>query len=183
MKRRFTIAILALLVIATSYSLAQTKLGFDRAWWNQLNSEEQTAFIFGYLDCRQLPHRPNVPAEKYQEFIASRTSSGPRAIPLDIELATHKLKSAPTPEGAETWHEPHGWLDGAYWGSGPVQSGWMGTQRGFVEGYLACAKSDAITADVGYFVRKIDRHYLDTKKEHDKIADVLNPLLAEKKNQ
>jgi hypothetical protein len=183
MKRRFIVATLAPLVITTSHSLAQSKLSFDRAWWDQLHSKEQSAFIFGYLDCRQLPRTPNVPAEKYQEFIASRKTSGPRAIPTDIECATHKLKSTPIERGAETWPEPHGWLDGAYWGTGQVQPGWRDTQRGFVEGYLACAKSDATTADVAYFVRKIDLHYLDPNKEHDKIANVLNPLLAEKKNR
>jgi len=182
MKRQFIAAIFASLLIATSHLLAQTKLSFDRAWWDQLHSEEQTAFIFGYLDCGQFPHRPNVPAEKYQEFIASRSSSGPRAIPTDIELATEKLKSMPVDKGAETWPEPHGWLDGAYWGGGPAQPAWMDTQRGFVEGFLACAKPDSTMADVAYLVRKIDQHYLDPKKEHDKIADVLRPLLLQKKN-
>jgi len=168
-----------LFVLASTLS-AQTPLRFDRGWWNHLHNEEQTAFISGYLDCRQIPHAPEVSAEKYQEFISSRTSDGAKAIPRDIERGAHRLKSDPIPKGAEIWPESHGWLDGAYWGSGSVQSAWSETQRGFVEGYLACAKPDVTTSDVSYLVKKIDLHYLDAKKEHDKIADVLKTLLAEK---
>ncbi|HWW24077.1 MAG TPA: hypothetical protein VNY78_09240 [Edaphobacter sp.] len=178
---RFGVTMLGSLffVVASTLS-AQTQLRFDRAWWNHLHDEEQTAFIFGYLDCRQIPHRPNVSAAKYQEFIASRTSTDAKAIPDAIEIAVHKLRSDPIPKRAEIWPESHGWLDGAYWGSGPVQSAWRETHRGFVEGYLACAKPDVTMSDVSYLVKKIDLHYLDEKKEHDKIADVLKPLFAEK---
>ena len=176
---RFGVTMLgSLLFVVASTLSAQTPLSFDRAWWNHLHDEEQKAFIFGYLDCRQIPHSPNVSAEKYQEFISSRTSTDTKAVPNDIELAVHRLRSDPIPKGAEIW--PHGWLNGAYWGSGPVQSAWSETQRGFVEGYLACAKPDVTTSDVSHLVKKIDLHYLDEKKEHDKIADVLKHLLAEK---
>jgi hypothetical protein len=178
---RFGVTMLGSLffVVASTLS-AQTPLRFDRAWWDYLHDEEQTAFIFGYLDCRQIPHSPKVSAAKYQEFIASRTSTNSKAITNDIELAVHKLGSDPIPRGAEIWPESHGWLDGAYWGSGPVQSAWSETQRGFVEGFLACVKPDVTTSEVSYLVKKIDLHYLDEKKEHDKISDVLKHLLAEK---
>jgi hypothetical protein len=170
----------SLVFIAASTLSAQTPLSFDRIWWNHLQDGEQTAFIFGYLDCRQIPNLPKVSAKKYQDFILSSTSTGAKTIPNDIELAIHRLRSDPTPKGAEIWSESHGWLDGAYWGSGPVQSAWSETQRGFVEGYLACAKPNITKSDVSYIVKKIDLHYLNEKKEHDKIADVLKPLLAEK---
>jgi len=166
---RFGITILgSLFFIVASILSAQTQLRFDRAWWNHLHDEEQTAFIFGYLDCRQIPHRPNGSAAKYQEFIASRTSTDAKAIPNDIELAVHKLGSDPISRGAEIWPESHGWLDGAYWGSGPAQSAWLETQKGFVEGYLACVKPDVTTSEVSYLVKKIDLHYLDEKRNTTK---------------
>ena len=151
---------------------------FDVVWWQNANSDEQQGFIYGYLDCRQIPKAAKASIVDYQNSVSisvkSQSTRDPNAITKAIESAAKTLKSRDT-RGAEVYDGPHGFLDGGWWGDQPAN--WGDSDRGYLEGYLECALPPVTSQAVSKYQRAIDRHYASGTHDDDKIADVLQQLL------
>jgi hypothetical protein len=158
-------------------------LRFDAKWWHQADSEEQQGFIYGYLDCRSSPKAGKASIVDYQkavtEALASGKTSDPDAVAKAIQHAAATLKPRDT-RGAENYTEPHGFLDGEWWGdfSGPRPSEVASNDKGYVEGYLVCSSVPVTAHAVRRYQTAINQHYASGRHTHDKIANVLQPLLS-----
>jgi hypothetical protein len=157
-------------------------LRFDAKWWHQADSDEQQGFIYGYLDCRQPPKAVKASIVDYQnavtEALGTGKTSDPDAVTKAIEHAGTTLKSRDT-RGAENYTETHGFLDGEWWGdfNGPRPSGVASNDKGYVEGYLECSSAPVTLRAVRRYQTAISQHYASGRHSHDKIANVLQPLL------
>jgi hypothetical protein len=160
-------------------------LRFDMQWWMAANSDEQQGFIYGYGDCRQPGDKPLVSIVDEQAFVYktlnSRNSGAPNGVVAAIHLAWKTMRSQVIPMNAEVLSGPHGFLDGEWWGgfTGSWPSGLADADRGYLEGYLACASSPVTVQSVSRYQTAINRYYASGHHDHDKIASVLKPLLKE----
>ena len=160
-------------------------LRFDAQWWMAANSDEQQGFIYGYGDCRQPGDKPLVSIVDEQAFVSktlnSRNSGAPNGVVAAIHLAWKTMRSQVIPMNAEILSGPHGFLDGEWWGgfTGSWPSGLADADRGYLEGYLACASSPVTVQSVSRYQTAINRYYASGHHDHDKIASVLKPLLKE----
>ena len=160
-------------------------LRFDMQWWMAANSDEQQGFIYGYGDCRQPGDKPLVSIVDEQAFVSktlnSRNSGAPNGVVAAIHLAWKTMRSQVIPMNAEILSGPHGFLDGEWWGAftGSWPSGLADADRGYLEGYLACASSPVTVQSVSRYQTAINRYYASGHHDHDKIASVLKPLLKE----
>ena len=162
-----------------SQTVDSKPLRLDEKWWNhEIHDDERQGFLAGYLNCRQFRHAVPATYVDYESFVRDHVSDKANSVPEMIEIASRRMKPRNFPKGGEVWPGPHGFLDGGYWGSGPVQRGWIELQRGFVEGYLSCLRLPVTPSSVDHYVQELDRHYADEAREHDFIADVLKRLLA-----
>jgi hypothetical protein len=185
---RMNVAVLLLVVCLTSFVLAQTKqdtaLSFDAHWWlNDISTNEQDGFVYGYRDCFQ-PQRAAVGSNvDYRDFVTNALSStapdAPRTAPAAIQLAWKTMKSRTPLPGGEVHKGPHGFLDGSWWGEfdGARPPDVANSDRGYVEGYLACAAPPVTEARVQRLQAAIDAHYASGERENDAIAVVLQRLL------
>jgi hypothetical protein len=169
------------LLFATAGS-AQT-LRFDSVWWRQtIHDAERTGFVLGYFDCPAAPKEVSgTTSEDYVAYVykhlgSSSTSSNVPSVLLQANLHLHPR---PILKGGEEYPEKHGWLDGAWWGD--ATHGDSDEQAGYVEGYLACEFGHATTSQTRRIVDELNHHFGLEKNEHDKIADVLQPILDRKK--
>lgn len=157
-------------------------LRFDAEWWKQANSSEQQGFIYGYWDCRQPSKAAKASIDDYQQAVSAalgtERNADPDAVTKAIEYAWTTLKSRDT-RGGEFYSGPHGYLDGEWWGeytdSWPSNVAEM--DRGYVEGYLECSSTPVTVQTVRRYQTAINQHYASGLHSHDKIADVLHPLL------
>ncbi|SNT18379.1 hypothetical protein SAMN05421770_1059 [Granulicella rosea] len=167
------------LSLATSMAVAQTAspLRFDERWWNQaIHDAEREGFVAGYLDCLQSAHLGASYAD-YIQYVSANVSDQPDSVPKTIQSATREMKSKAVLKGGENWSGPHGFLDGDYWGTGPVNH-WLDSQNAFVEGYLACRQPPVTKRAVDRYTAAINRHYANPKLHRDKIANVLEEIIA-----
>jgi hypothetical protein len=158
-------------------------LRFDAQWWKAANSNEQQGFIYGYGDCRQSGKKPVVSIVDEQAFVSktlnSRNSGAPDGVVAAIHLAWKTMRSQEIPKNAEVFSGPHGFLDGEWWGgfTGSWPPGLADADRGYLEGYLECASPPVTAQTVHRHQTAIDRHFASGRHDHDKIANVLLPLL------
>jgi hypothetical protein len=156
-------------------------LRFNSKWWQRANSEEQQGFIYGYLDCQQSPKSAKAPILDYQnavsEALGSGKATGPDAVTEAVQHAAATLKSRDI-RGGENYTEPHGFLDGEWWGDvSPRSSEIASNDKGYVEGYLECASTPVTAKAVRRYQMAINHHYARAHHSHDKIANVLQALL------
>ncbi|MDW5265211.1 MULTISPECIES: hypothetical protein [Acidobacteriaceae] len=157
-------------------------LHFDATWWNQVYSEEQQGFIYGYLDCRPSPKTAKASIVDYQNAVTEELRTGKSgdrdAVAKAIQHAAATLKSGDI-QGGENYTEPHGFLDGEWWGdfSGSRPLDIALNNKGYVEGYLVCSSIPVTVYTVRRYQSAIDRHYSGGRHSHDKIANVLQPLM------
>lgn len=177
-------------VLALGCSLAQvhgagshsTVLRFDADWWHRANGDEQQGFIYGYLDCRQLPKATKASISDYRDAVTLAMKSGEtrdaNAVAKAIDQAATTLKSRNT-QGGENYNGPHGFLDGEWWGSfpGTWPSEVADADRGYLEGYLECAAPPVTVQVVRRYQTAINRHYASGRHDHDKVADVVVSLI------
>jgi len=157
-------------------------LRFDAGWWQHASGDEQQGFIYGYQDCRQPPKAAKASIDDYQKAVSAAVGDGansdPDVVTKAIEHAWTNLKSRDT-RGGENYSGPHRYLDGEWWGSfsGEWPSNIAATDRGYLEGYLACASSPVRVKAVRRYQAAINQHYASGRHDHDKVADVLQRLL------
>jgi hypothetical protein len=159
-------------------------LRFDAEWWNHVNGAEQQGFIYGYLDCRQLPKAAKASISDYQDGVTAamklQEANAPNAVAKAIEHASQTPKSRDT-RGAENYDGPHGFLDGEWWGGfhgRPWPSELADADRGYVEGYLECVAPPVTVEAVRRYQKAINQHYASRGHERDKVADLLQTLLT-----
>lgn len=172
--------------------LSQTRgldvLRFDANWWHRADSGEQQGFIYGYGDCRQPVNVPVVSIVDEQNFVSravvSQMFGRSDAVTAAIHLAWETMKSHKVEKGAEVFVEPHGFLDGEWWGefTGPRPSDVSSMDRGYLEGYLECSSAPVTVQAVREYQMAIDQHYASGQHSHDKIADVLQRFLKHRVN-
>jgi hypothetical protein len=156
-------------------------LRFDSVWWNQADGDEQQGFLYGYEDCFQPKHPPNVSIDEEQNFVAGALQSEKReSVPAAIRYSWKTVQSTPILQGAEMWSGPHGYLDGGVWGGFEGQA-WpfkvTGEDRGYIEGYLECDAPPVTVTEVKHYQSAMNRHYASGRYEHDKMAIVLQNLM------
>jgi hypothetical protein len=187
---RSTQAIFVLMILTIGSSLGRARgtapaadvLRFDAEWWQHANTDERRGFIYGYMDCRQPPKAANASIVDYQnavsEMLKSQKASGPKAVTNAIERAWKTLGSRDIP-GGEDYSEPHGYLDGEWWGGfeGPWPPNFKNADQGYLEGYLQCSSALVSERMVRRYQTAINHHYASGRHDRDKIADVLEPLL------
>jgi hypothetical protein len=172
------------LLFGCSFGLAQTAasaagLRFDATWWQHTNSDEQQGFVYGYLDCRQVPNAAKASIVDYQNAVSvsvkTHATNDTSAVTDAIEGAARTLKSRDT-SGAENYSGPHGFLNGGWWGD--QAANWGDSDRGYLEGYLACASPPVTVQVVKRYQIAINHHYASGHHDDDNIADVLRHLMA-----
>jgi hypothetical protein len=157
---------------------------FDAKWWSQAHSDEQQGFIYGYIDCRQPQRRSTASIVDYQNAVSatmdSQKTSDPNAVTKAVEHAWKTLKPQAVDKSAEVYAGPHGYLDGEWWGGfegRPRPSHVADADRGYLEGYLECSSPPVTLQDVRRYQTILNQHYVSGHHTHDKIANVLQPLL------
>ena len=93
------------------------------------------------------------------------------------EMENPNPNHVPDSEHAETWKNPHWYLDGFWWLGDTLDE-----KKGFVEGYLWCirtqvpAPSETYSKPVGFYIEKIDAFTKangDSKANREKVALIL----------
>jgi len=116
---------------------------FDGTWWLSADPGEPSGFVNGVGDCMTWEaHKTgyNETPEQLGDKITKFYQSHPGLKGLSILEAWQRVsrtgKQAPDPKGGETWTNPHWYLNGGWWVQGSEAE-----QRGFVEGYLWCMRT------------------------------------------
>ena len=165
--------ILAATVLLSTPALTQSTVHFDKAWWRSLSKNERWDFIYGYTDCGPAV-KSGLNTQQYEDFVSDHVTDKADSVPQLIRLAPQKVKPLPQAAGGEVYAGRHGFNDGDLWGD-HIDEG-----RTWVEGYLACKNRPVYPADVDRYVHLIIRHYENTKRYQDKLANILEPLLPPK---
>ncbi len=118
-------------------------------------------------------------SDDYIAFVDSRVAASanksPDAVPKILRSARHTLAPKPILKGGEEYPEKHGWLDGEWWGD--ATHGDADEKVGYVEGYLSCEFGLVDKRATTSYVRLLNTHYSNPAKEHDKVANVLQPAI------
>ncbi len=158
-----------------------TVLKFDRKWWLQASSSEQQGFVYGYLDCRQYASPAKTSVNVYQQAVSKLLNGDrrPDSVPAAIDHASITLPSRSL-SGGESYSGPHGFLDGEMWGnfSGSFPPDVTAQDRGYTEGYLACALSAVHSVAVTHYQTLVTKYYASGRHDHDAIADVMKSIRA-----
>lgn len=183
-------AFCVLVAMATVNSSGQTPvpaqhpdlLRFDANWWHRVDSNEQQGFIYGYMDCREPPKASSASIKDYQDAVTKSMDLRRHSMAV-TEAIEHAWRTLPSRQvsGGENFSERHGFLDGAWWGSGfqNLPSDPTVADRGYLEGYLECSSPPVKVSSVRAYQKAINKHYESGVHEQDKIANVLEPLLNE----
>jgi hypothetical protein len=172
---------------------AQTSQQFDGKWWIKTSPDEHSGFINGADDCltwtahKQLwttsKKHFSVSFKHLNDLIGEFYESHPESRDQTVVDVWRKVMENPHPnhvpgsEHAETWKNPHWYLDGFWWlGDTPDE------RTGFVEGYLWCMRtqvpvpSETYSKPVGFYVGKIDAFTKangESKANREKVAVIL----------
>lgn len=162
----------------------------DGHWWLLLTAEEKDGYLNGDADCylferqRKFAH-PKSTTESV-ERVTNFYHANPDKRSLPVFQAARIVDELPSlyvaEKGGETWNEPHGYWDGMWWRQGSPAD-----RLGFVEGYLACYRSNPPLGRRTYsrtpaqYVALINVWYkldeenglVDPEREDEKIANVL----------
>ena len=142
----------------------------NATWWKTMGEPERWDFIYGFLDCGpQL--RTGLNVRQYDDFISDHVDSSRNSVPQLIRLAPHMIRKVPPMPGGEVWKERHGFNDGDLWGD-HIDEG-----RAWVEGYLSCEGRPVELRRVNRYVKLMLIYYSKPERHHDKLANVLEPLL------
>jgi hypothetical protein len=164
----------ALMIFLAAPAFSQSLVRFDKSWWNSLSKNERWDFVYGYTECG-----PAIQSwlnmQQYEDFVSDHVTADADSVPQLIRLAPHKVKPSPHAPGGEVYPGRHGFKDGGLWGDNADEG------RAWVAGYLACEGRPAYLPSVDRYVRLIIRHYANSKRESDKLANVLEPLLPPRK--
>jgi hypothetical protein len=163
----------------------QTVLHFDAMWWiNDAPDTERDGFLYGYRDCVQPHGAASGSIVEYRELVTKLLSSGAPSSPRSVTSAIHtawKTLNAPPPlVGGEVYDGPHGFLDGSWWGgfaenNRPREV--AESDRGYLEGYLACAAPPVTEDRVRRLQAAVNTHYATGEHESDFIAVVVHRLV------
>jgi hypothetical protein len=162
------------------------KLLFDSAWWNATRQGEQTGFVLGFFDCPSAPKMVyGASSDDYVTYVDKSIAEAGRdsrnAVPVALRQAHEKMHSRQVLKGGEEYKEKHGWLDGEWWGD--AKRGDPDDKLGYVEGFLACEFGSATVRQREQYVKVLNRHFAVEANEHDKIANILQPVLELEKQK
>lgn len=190
--------VLMLAVCGWSQSLRPVKADemsqhFDGKWWSKTSPEEHSGFLDGADDCLTWTAHKQIWSRNQKGFsgtwsqlndaIGKFYKDHPELHDLGVVDVWKKVieqsskKDVASSENAETWKNPHWYMDGFWWlDETPDQ------KRGFVEGYLWCMRtqvptpSETYSKPVSFYVKKIDaftRANADSKADREKVALIL----------
>ncbi len=179
------LAFLSIVIVATAFgaaSIAQAAV-LNAPWWKQASRGEQIGFVVGFYDC---PHPYGTvqfaTSDDYRRFLDIYLDRHPTtSVPDALRRAHSPLHPGPRLRGGEEYPEAHGWLDGEWWGD--ASHGDPDDRIGYVEGYLACEYRTPQPIEVSRYVAALNRHFGNERNEHDKIANVLQPILDREKRR
>lgn len=166
---------------------------FDGKWWSKTSADEHSGFLDGADDCLTWTAHKQIWSRNQRGFggtwsqlndaIGKFYKDHPELHDLGVVDVWKKVieqssrKAVPNSENAETWKNPHWYMDGFWWlDETPDQ------KQGFVEGYLWCmrtqvpAPSETYSKPVSFYVDKIDaftRANADSKANREKVALIL----------
>jgi hypothetical protein len=174
-------------------STAQTVQTYDGKWWSKTNSDEHSGFLNGADDCLTWTAREEIWPKNQRGFggtwlqmnnaITRFYAGHPGSQKLSVFevwkrviVQSHQKPTAKS-KYAETWNNPHWYLDGFWWLDAAPDE-----RQGFVEGYLWCMRThvpgsqDTYSKSADYYVEKIDvftRANSHSKADREKIASIL----------
>jgi hypothetical protein len=190
--------VLMLAVCGWSQSLQPLKADemsqhFDGKWWSKTSADEHSGFLDGADDCLTWTAHKQVWTRNQKGFggtwsqlndaIGKFYKDHPELHDLDVVDVWKKVieqssqKSVPNSENAETWKNPHWYMDGFWWLDETADQ-----KQGFVEGYLWCmgtqvpAPSETYSKQGSFYVEKIDaftRANANSKADREKVAFIL----------
>lgn len=122
----------------------EDKRAYAGAWWAAADSEERAGFLNGVADCMTwTAHKPGFSAtpEQMTEKITAFYQTHPETMTLSVidiweRVEDHSKPVKEKAESAETWKNPHWYLNGEWWMQISERE-----QLGFVEGYLWCLRT------------------------------------------
>lgn len=140
----------------------------------------------GFFDCSSAPKMVyGATSDDYiafvKDYLLKVGGVSKNAVPVALREAHHDMHSRPVLKGGELYKEKHGWLDGEWWGD--AQHGNPEEKLGYVEGYLSCEFGTATAHETHQYVNALNRHFAIEANEHDKIANVLQPILEREKTK
>jgi hypothetical protein len=158
-------------------------------WWATASPNEQSGFINGVSDCLTWTahkHGFNGTPEQLMPKITTYYEQHPSSRNLSVlevwqKISRPYVSSASQDSAAEVWKNPHWYLNARWWGSNDNS-----TNRGFVEGYLWCMRTQidkppqSYSYSAPYYVNQINAFIEHNPKSGPKsIADIL-ALFADK---
>ena len=168
-----------LVTIATLLAAGPTQRAdtLNASWWKQAPKGEQTGFVLGFFDCSHPSSSVRFASSAdYRKFLDNYLDRHPTAsIPGALHKAPAAMHPAPPIPGGEEYRERHGWLDGEWWGDS--NHGDADEKLGYAEGYLSCEYRTTQRTDVRQYVSQVNRYFSKENHQHQKIADVLQPIL------
>jgi hypothetical protein len=172
--------------LAASTQMYGQKLVFDQAWWNASNDAEHTGFVLGFFDCPSASKMVyGTSSDDYIAYVdkalAKVGHNSQNAVPAALRNAHQQMHSRPVLKGGEEYKEKHCWLDGEWWGD--AKHGDPDDKLGYVEGFLACEFGSATVRQREQYVKVLNRHFAVEANEHDKIANILQPVLELEKQK
>ena len=172
-------SVATLFACALSFTVLAENLRFTSEWWQvSIHDEERTGFVLGYFDCPRAPKTVRgASSGDYIAFVSGKIASAnkARSIPTILDQAHRDMHPFAILRGGEEYPERHGWLDGEWWGD--AEHGNRDEKAGYVEGYLACELGSTSRSHVQRLTAALNQHFKNPRREHDKIGDVLQPLL------
>jgi hypothetical protein len=159
------------------------KQAYAGVWWAAADSEERSGFLNGVADCMTwAAHKSGFSATPGQliDKITRFYRAHPKSADLPITEVWQRVEGHSNPvkdkdEAAETWKNPHWYLNGGWWMQISERQ-----QLGFVEGYLWCIRSQVKAGAENYphsatsYQRKIDTFVrANPKLSNEAVADTL----------
>jgi hypothetical protein len=174
-------------------STAQTNQHFDGKWWGNTSADEHLGFLDGADDCLTWTAPKQIWPRNQRGFggtwsqlnnaIGKFYKDHPELYDLTVfdvwkrVIQQSSRKPVAGSENAETWTNPHWYMDGFWWmDETPDQ------KLGFIEGYLWCmrthvpAPAERYSRSASFYVEKIDgftRANGDSKANREKVALIL----------
>ena len=165
-------------LLFTAAASSQT-IRFDSTWWrHSIHDEERTGFVLGYFDCPKAPKEAyGATSDDYVKYVYKYLGSSSKfdTVPPVLQQANFHIHPHPILSGGEEYPEKHGWLDGEWWGD--ETRGDVDDKTGYIEGYLACELGSANAPQTQRLVKELNLHFSSEKNQHDKIANVLEPMI------
>jgi hypothetical protein len=166
---------------------------FDGKWWSKTSADEHSGFLDGADDCLTWTAHEQIWSKNQKGFggtwaqlndaIGKFYKDHPDLNYLGVVDTWKKVieqssqKPVVSSENAETWNNPHWYLDGFWWMEKTSDQ-----KLGFIEGYLWCMKThvpapgETYSKPASFYVEKIDastRANGDSKANREKVAVML----------